>query len=43
MEHTFINLKDKESSTPENSDKGSCTEAPQIGAAGQNPVEQGMG
>jgi len=25
------------------SDKGSCTEAPQIGATGQDPVEQGAG
>ena len=43
MEHTFINLEDKESSTPGDSDKGSRTEVPQIGAAGQHPVEQGVG
>jgi len=42
MKHTFINLEDKESSASGDSDKGSCTEAPQIGAAGQNPAEQGM-
>jgi len=43
MEHTFINLEDKDSSPPGESDKGSCTEGLQIGAAGRNPVEQGAG
>jgi len=43
MEHTFINLEDKESSAPGDSDNSSCSEASQIGAAGQNPVEQGVG
>ena len=41
MEHTKVNLKDMESSASEDSDKGSCTEAPQIGATGRDPVEQG--
>jgi len=43
MERTKVNLKDKESSASGDSDKGFCTEAPQIGAAGQDPVEQGAG
>ena len=43
MEHMFTYLEDKESSAPGDSDKGSRPEAPQIGAAGQNPVEQGVG
>jgi len=43
MEHTFIILEDKESCAPGDSDKGFCTEAPHIGVAGQNPVEQGAG
>jgi hypothetical protein len=43
MEHANENLKDMESSTSGDSDKGSCTEVPQIGATGQNPVEQGEG
>ena len=44
---TFIDTKEKtkdmESSSPADSDKGSCTEAPQIGAIGRDPVEQGVG
>ena len=32
-----------ESSTFGDSDKGSCTEDPQIGATGRDPVEQGAG
>ena len=43
MEHTFINLEDKESSAHTDSDNSSCSEALQIGAAGQNPVKQGAG
>ena len=43
MEHMNVNLKDMESSAPGDSDKGSCTEAPQIGATGWDPVEQGAG
>ena len=43
MEHTNVNLKDMESSASGDSDKGSCTEAPQIGATGRDPVEQGVG
>jgi len=41
MEHTNVNLKDMEGSTSGDSDMGSCTEAPQIGATGPDPVEQG--
>ena len=43
MEHANENLKDMESSASGDSDKGSCTEDPQIGATGQDPVEQGAG
>jgi len=43
MEGTNENLKHLESSASEDSDKGSCTEAPQIGATGRDPVEQGAG
>ena len=43
MENTDINLEHKESSTVWDSEKGFCSEAPQTGAAGQNPVEQGAG
>jgi hypothetical protein len=43
MENMDINLEHKESSAVGDSDKGFCSEAPQIGAAGQNPVEQGAG
>ena len=35
-------IKDVESSAPGDSEKGSCMEAPQIGATTQDPVEQGM-
>jgi len=41
MEHMNVNLKHMESSTSGDSDKGSCTEALQIGATGQDPVKQG--
>jgi len=41
MEHTKVKLKDMASSAPGDSDKGSCTEAPQTGATGRDPVEQG--
>ena len=41
MERTNENLKDMEGSASGDSDKGSCTEAPQIGATGRDPVEQG--
>jgi len=43
MENTDINLEHKESSAVGDSIKGFCSEAPQIGAAGQNPVKQGAG
>ena len=43
MEHMEITLEPKESSASADSDKGSYSEAPQIGAAGQNPVRQGAG
>jgi hypothetical protein len=43
MERTNVNLKDIESSTSADSDKGSCTEALQVGATGQDPAEQGAG
>jgi hypothetical protein len=43
MEHTNVNLKDMESSASGDSDKGSCTEAPQIGATGRDSFEQGAG
>jgi len=43
MEGTNENLKDMESSASGDSDKGSCTEAPQIGATGRDPIEQGAG
>jgi len=33
----------KESSAHRDSDNSSCSEASQIGASGQNPVEQGAG
>ena len=39
MENTDINLKQNENSAVWDSNKGSCSEAPD-GAAGQNPVEQ---
>jgi hypothetical protein len=42
MENMYIHLEHKESSTPGDSDKGSCSQAP-YEAAGQNPVEQGAG
>ena len=41
MECTNENLKDMESSASGDSDKGSCTEAAQIGTTGRDPVEQG--
>jgi len=43
MENTDINLEHKESSAVRDSEKGFRSEAPQIGAAGQIPVEQGAG
>jgi len=43
MEFTNKNPKHMESSSSGDSDKGSCTEAPQIGATVQDPVEQGAG
>ena len=43
MVHMNVNLKDMESSTSGDSDKDPCTEAPQIGATGWDPVEQGAG
>ena len=44
MERTNEYLKGYgESSASGDSDKGSCTEAPQIGATGRDPVEQGAG
>jgi len=43
MENTDINLERKESSIVGDSKKGLCSEAPQNGAAGQNPVEHGVG
>jgi hypothetical protein len=43
MDCTNIDLKSKESSTPRDSNKGSCSEAAHTGAAGQYPVEQGAG
>jgi len=43
MERKNENLKDMESSASGDSDKGSCTEAPQTGATGRDPVEQGVG
>jgi len=43
MDSTIVNLKDKESSASGDSDKGSCTEAPQTGEAGWDPVQQGAG
>ena len=36
-------IKNLESSAPEDSEKGSCMEAPQIGATRQDPVEQEVG
>jgi len=41
MEHKELNLESKESSTSGDSDNDFCSEAPQIGAAGPNPVGQG--
>ena len=43
MEHTNVKPKDIKSSTHGDSDKGSYTEAPQIGATWQDPVEQRAG
>jgi len=43
MENTDINLEHKESSADGDSEKGFCSEAPQNGVAGQNPVKQGAG
>jgi len=43
MESTNENLKDMESSASGDSDKGSCTETPRIGATGWDPVGQGAG
>jgi len=42
MEETDINLEHKESCTVGVSEKGFCSEALQIGADGQIPVEQGV-
>jgi len=39
--HTKVNSEDMECSTSRDSDKGSCTEAPQIGVTVREPVEQG--
>ena len=36
-------IKDLESSSLGDSDMGSCTEAPQIGATGRDPAEQEVG
>jgi len=41
MEHTKANLEDMERSASGDSDKGSCTEALQIGATVREPVGQG--
>jgi len=43
MEFTNKNPKHMESSASGNSDKGSCSEAPQIRATVQDPVKQGAG
>ena len=43
MERMNENLKDMESSPSGDSNRSSCTEAPQIGATGRDPVEQGAG
>jgi len=43
MEHKELNLESKESSASGDCDNGFCSEAPQIGAAGLNPVGQGVG
>ena len=43
IERTNENLKDMESSVSGDSDKGSCTEAPQTGATGRDSVKQGAG
>jgi hypothetical protein len=43
MEDTDINLEYNENSAVGDSEKGFCSEAPQIAAAGQNPVEQEAG
>jgi len=43
MEFTNKNPKHMESSASGDSDKGSFTEAPQIGATVQDPVKQGAG
>jgi len=40
LEHTKVNLEDMECSAFGDSDKGSCTEAPQIGTTVRKPVEQ---
>ena len=41
LEHMKVNLEDMERSTSRDTDKGSCTENPQIGATVGEPVEQG--
>jgi len=41
IEHTKVNLEDLERSASADSDKGSYTEVPQIGATVREPVEQG--
>jgi len=43
MERTNENVKEMESSSSGDSDKVSCVEAPQIGEAVRDPVEQGAG
>jgi len=43
IKHTNENLKDMESFATGDSNNCSCTEAPQIGASGRDPVEQGAG
>ena len=40
---TVEEIKNLESSSPGDSDMGSCTEAPQIGATGRDPAEQEVG
>ena len=40
---TKVEFKDMESSSAGDSDKGPCTEAPQIGATGWDPAEQRVG
>jgi len=41
MEHTKVYLEDMERSASGDSDKRSCTQAPQIGATGRESFEQG--